>query len=86
VGAAVVGAVVAILVVAVAVPAFTPGVQRPTLGVVHKSAAARARSGALLLLRILPGLPREADFTLAPRRLRISQALRPAAALQSNRE
>jgi hypothetical protein len=75
---AVVGAGVAIQVAAVAAPAFKPGVQRPTLGVVHKSAAARARSGALLPLRILPGLPREADFTRAPGRRRTSQALRPA--------
>jgi hypothetical protein len=75
---AVVGAVAVIQVAAVAVSAFTPGVQRPTSGVERKSAAARARSGALLPLRILPGLPRGADSNLAPRRLRISQALHPA--------
>jgi hypothetical protein len=49
-----------------------------TLVVVHNSGAAHMRPGALLPLRILPGLRQEADFTLAPRLRRTSQALLPA--------
>jgi hypothetical protein len=67
----VVAAEAVIQVAAEAVPPFTPGV-------VHKSAGARARSEALLPLRILPGHQQAADFTRAPRRLRISRPLRPA--------
>jgi hypothetical protein len=60
---AAVGVVAAIRPVAAAL--FTPPVERPT-------------SAALLRHRMLPRLQQAADFTLAPRLLRISPALRPA--------